>query len=114
MRMFTTVPQHDLRRVAEVAKAVEAEGYDGIASMENQHDPFLALAVAGLVCGWSTWSVLVPRWRLWAYQRVDDVPALLEEAAQRQVIWPKGSFFERTEYRPPALAANASPVPWCD
>ena len=47
MRIFTTVPQHDLRRVPEAARAAEADGYDGIVSMENQHDPFLALAVAG-------------------------------------------------------------------
>src|SRR5437588_4885576 len=47
MRVFTTVPQHDLRRVPEAARAAEAEGYDGIISMENKHDPFLALAVAG-------------------------------------------------------------------
>jgi probable F420-dependent oxidoreductase len=47
MRVLTTVPQQDLRRVPEAAKAVEAQGYDGIITMENQHDPFLALAVAG-------------------------------------------------------------------
>jgi alkanesulfonate monooxygenase SsuD/methylene tetrahydromethanopterin reductase-like flavin-dependent oxidoreductase (luciferase family) len=28
---------------------VEADGYDGVASMENKHDPFLALAIAGTV-----------------------------------------------------------------
>ncbi len=28
-------------------RAAEAEGYDGIVAPENQHDPFLALAVAG-------------------------------------------------------------------
>ena len=47
MRVFTTLPQEDLRRVASAAREVEAEGYDGVASMENKHDPFLALAVAG-------------------------------------------------------------------
>src|ERR1044071_8290961 len=47
MRVFATVPQNDLRRVGEVARQIEAELYDGIISMENQHDPFLALAVAG-------------------------------------------------------------------
>jgi probable F420-dependent oxidoreductase len=47
MRVFATVPQADLRRVGAAAKAIEAEAYDGIISMENQHDPFLALAVAG-------------------------------------------------------------------
>jgi probable F420-dependent oxidoreductase len=47
MRVFATVPQNDLRRVPAEAKRIEAEGYDGIISMENQHEPFLALAVAG-------------------------------------------------------------------
>jgi probable F420-dependent oxidoreductase len=47
MRVFATVPQEDLGRVGAAARAVEAEGYDGIVAMENKHDPFLALAVAG-------------------------------------------------------------------
>ena len=47
MRVFTTLPQEDLRKVAAAAQEVEADGYDGVASMENKHDPFLALAVAG-------------------------------------------------------------------
>ena len=47
MRVFTTVPQHDLRLVPAAARQAEAQGYDGIISMENQHEPFLALAVAG-------------------------------------------------------------------
>lgn len=46
MRVFTTVPQHDLNAVAPAAQAVEAAGYDGIVTMENKHDPFLPLAVA--------------------------------------------------------------------
>src|ERR1700756_1751490 len=49
MRVFTTLPQEDLRKVAPAARWIEAEGYDGAASMENKHDPFLALAVAGSV-----------------------------------------------------------------
>ena len=47
MRVFTTVPQEDLRRVAAAAREIEADGYDGVASMGNKHDPFLALAIAG-------------------------------------------------------------------
>lgn len=47
MRVFGTVPQEDLRRVAAAARSLEAEGYDGIVAMENKHDPFLALAVSG-------------------------------------------------------------------
>lgn len=47
MRVFTTVPQHDLRLVPAAAREAEAQQYDGIVTMENQHEPFLALAVAG-------------------------------------------------------------------
>ena len=47
MRIMTTVPQEDLRRVPAAAKQAEADGYDGIITMENKHEPFLALAVAG-------------------------------------------------------------------
>src|SRR5438445_3058144 len=47
MRVFTILPQEDLRKVGPAARAIEAEGYDGVHSMENKHDPFLALAVAG-------------------------------------------------------------------
>ena len=47
MRVFTNVPQHDLRLVPAAATAAVAYGYDGIVAPENQHDPFLALAVAG-------------------------------------------------------------------
>lgn len=49
MRLVTTVPQHDLRQVAAAAVAIEAAGYDGIVTLENQHDPFLPLAVAATV-----------------------------------------------------------------
>jgi probable F420-dependent oxidoreductase len=47
MRVFTTVPQGNLKEVPAAARAAEAEGHDGIVTMENQHEPFLALAVAG-------------------------------------------------------------------
>jgi probable F420-dependent oxidoreductase len=46
MRVLTVLPQDDLRNVAPAAKAIEAAGYDGAMSMENQHEPFLPLAVA--------------------------------------------------------------------
>jgi probable F420-dependent oxidoreductase len=46
MRIMTTVPQEGLRRVPAAAKQAEADGYDGIITMENKHEPFLALAVA--------------------------------------------------------------------
>ncbi|MBV8131132.1 MAG: TIGR03617 family F420-dependent LLM class oxidoreductase [Alphaproteobacteria bacterium] len=47
MRVFATLPQENLRKVRSTAQAIEADGYDGVVAMENKHDPFLALAVAG-------------------------------------------------------------------
>lgn len=46
MRVTTTIPQHNLRAVAPVAQAIEDAGYDGIMTLENQHDPFLPLGIA--------------------------------------------------------------------
>jgi probable F420-dependent oxidoreductase len=43
------LPQEDLRAVATAAREIEADGYDGVVSTENKHDPFLALAIAGTV-----------------------------------------------------------------
>ena len=72
MRVFATVPQNDLRLVPEEARRIEAEGYDGIISMENQHDPFLALAVAGVATSGSNCipaSRSVSRARRWRRRR---------------------------------------------
>jgi hypothetical protein len=47
MRVFATLPQEGLLKIPAAARAIEAEGYDGVVATENKHDPFLALAVAG-------------------------------------------------------------------
>src|SRR6201993_4671505 len=49
MRVFTSLPQHDLAQVGSAAQAIEAAGYTGVTTQENKHDPFLSLAVAGAV-----------------------------------------------------------------
>jgi len=46
MKVFTTLPQDDLKKVSAAAQAAESAGYDGLMTMENRHDPFLPLAVA--------------------------------------------------------------------
>jgi len=48
MRIMTTLPQRDLRLVADAAKAAEAQGYDGVVTLENRHEPFLSLGVAAV------------------------------------------------------------------
>jgi probable F420-dependent oxidoreductase len=46
MRISTTLPQDDLRKVKAAAQGAEALGYTQLTTAENKHDPFLALAVA--------------------------------------------------------------------
>ena len=58
----------------------------------------------GFVAAWIAWAVLAPRWRLWAYRRVEDVQALKADAVGMGLIWPDGHFFERTEWRSPDQA----------
>jgi probable F420-dependent oxidoreductase len=48
MRVLSALPQHDLTEVPASARAAEAAGYDGLLTMENQNEPFLALAVAAV------------------------------------------------------------------
>ena len=51
MRVLNTLPQDNLRAVAAAALASEAAGYDGLMTMENKHDPFLAHAIAAVSTG---------------------------------------------------------------
>ena len=46
MRIITTIPQHNLRAVSAAVRDIETAGYDGVVTLENQHDPFLPLAIA--------------------------------------------------------------------
>ena len=48
MRVFNTLPGEDLRQVTTMVQSYERAGYDGVMSMENRHDPFLPLAIAGV------------------------------------------------------------------
>ncbi len=48
MRVRTTVPLDNWRRVEAAAQAAEALGYDGVMSADIAHDPFIPLALAAL------------------------------------------------------------------
>lgn len=53
----------------------------------------------GFVAAWTWWSITVPKWRLWAYERVDDIPKLKEQAVAVGLTWPDGHVFENTEIK---------------
>jgi len=47
--VYTTLPQDNLKKVDSSAKFYEKEGFDGLLSMENAHDPFLPLAISSVI-----------------------------------------------------------------
>jgi hypothetical protein len=65
----------------------------------------LALFFA-IAAPWLWWSYSVPKWRLWAYERVENIPELIEEAVAVGLIWPPGHFFEKTEIKSKEHAAK--------
>ena len=61
------------------------------------------LLLSGVCLGWAWWSLMVPRWRVWAWNRVTDRVALKQAAIRAKLIWPDGHIFGRTEFRTKAL-----------
>jgi hypothetical protein len=59
--------------------------------------PFRLLG--GALAGWVWWSVAVSRWRDWALNGGIDPERLQKFAFRAGLTWPKGSLFERTEFR---------------
>jgi hypothetical protein len=51
------------------------------------------------VLGWLYWSIMITKWRLWAFENVRNVHELKKRAIQEKLIWPDGSFYEKTEIR---------------
>ena len=59
----------------------------------------LALIIIGPLAGWVWWSFSVPRWRKWALRNGATENKLQKWAVATGLVWPKGSIFERTEFR---------------
>ena len=58
------------------------------------YGPALLISFVG---GWLVWAIQVPKWRLWSYERVDNVQELKARAVAAQLIWSDSSIFTRTE-----------------
>lgn len=59
----------------------------------------LIVLAVGFVLAWLWWSISVPRWRLWAYERVTDIPLLKVRAVTVGLTWPDGHVFGKTEIK---------------
>lgn len=59
----------------------------------------LLVFLSGFLSAWLWWSVSIPKWRLWAYQRVTDIAVLKERAVEVGLTWPDNHIFGRTEIK---------------
>lgn len=55
--------------------------------------------VLGFCLAWLAWSMMVTKWRIWAFENVQNVHELKKRAVEEKLIWPDGSFFVKTEIR---------------
>lgn len=53
----------------------------------------------GVAVGWLWWSFSVPRWRQWALKNGAAESELQKWAVITGLVWPKGSIFEKTEFK---------------
>lgn len=53
----------------------------------------------GFGLAWLWWSVMITKWRLWAFENVRNVHELKKRAVQEKLIWADNSIFEKTEIR---------------
>lgn len=58
-----------------------------------------ACLIGSFVAGWLTWSILATHWRIWSLTHVRNAHALFDAAVNEKLIWPAGSWLERTEIR---------------
>lgn len=53
----------------------------------------------GFASAWLWWSVMITKWRLWAFDKVRNVHELKKRAVQEKLIWADSRIFEKTEIR---------------
>lgn len=68
--------------------------------LSREHNWLGLVAFAcGFIVAWVWWSVSIVRWRLWAYERVQDIKHLKQVAVSVGLTWPDGHIFGKTEIK---------------
>jgi hypothetical protein len=77
-------------------------GMVGLPRQDQNELGFLVMAF-GFVLAWLWWALAVPHWRIWAYERVEDLQRLDRAAVGVGLTWRKGHVFSRTELKTRAM-----------
>ncbi|HEY2583057.1 MAG TPA: hypothetical protein VGI43_14700 [Mucilaginibacter sp.] len=59
---------------------------------------FIGLGL-GVFLAWLYWSIVITKWRVWAFDNVRNVHELKKRAIKENLIWGDNNFFEKTEIR---------------
>lgn len=70
-----------------------------VAAGDGHGDILPLVLLLSFAAAWGWWSFMAPRWRLWAYARVQSTGVVHRMAVAAGLLWPRGSLFERTEIR---------------
>ena len=55
--------------------------------------------ISAFILAWLYWSFAITKWKLWAYQNVEDLVELKKAAVKSNLIWADGNFFNKTEIK---------------
>jgi hypothetical protein len=58
---------------------------------------YLGGIIIAFLLAWIYWSIMIVRWRLWAFEHVQHVHHLHKTAITERLIWPDGSWLSKTE-----------------
>jgi len=83
----------------------------GPAFVANQVAPenvwlLVSVFVPSFLAAWTYWALAVPRWRVWALERVQDQSDLNRRSVESGIEWPDDHFFSRTEISNAELRAK--------
>lgn len=63
--------------------------------------------VVSFILAWLCWSVMITKWKIWAFENVRNVHELKKRAIQEKLIWPDDNMFQKTE-----IASAAQKAQW--
>jgi hypothetical protein len=73
---------------------------------EDQIWLVLLIFAASFVFAWLSWPISIVKWRLWAFESVDDIQQLKIAAVAIGLTWPNGHMLSKTELKSKSQTAR--------
>lgn len=59
--------------------------------------PFVIIPIS-LFIYWPFWSLLLAKWKIWSFKRIDDIEILVKIAERKNLIYPDNHFYTKYEF----------------